>query len=71
MNHQADEIGKTFKPIADFLGSTEAHDAAAAIAKASDKQDAVKQLFNILDELIMKRYFFNNLDELKAQGLVK
>lgn len=71
LNRQADDVGRTFMPVATFLGSMEGFKAAAEVSKAADKPEAVKNLLKILEEVSTDKYFLNHLNELKAQGLVK
>ncbi len=71
LNRQAEDVGKTFMPIASYLGSAEVYKAAAEIAKAANKPQAVKNLLKMLEDASAQKHFHSHVNELKAQGLIK
>jgi hypothetical protein len=71
INHQAEDVGRAFMPVAAYLGSMDGYKAAADISKAVNKPQAVKNLLKTLEQVSTDKYFLNHINELKAQGLVK
>lgn len=71
INNQALDVGEAFMPIAEYFGSDKAKKAAADISNTANKKQAVKDLFKILEEASLNKYFMKHLQELQAQGLVK